>query len=213
MLPSRPAAKNSNRHPTGEESQNPETKLLVGLGNPGKRYQATRHNVGFMVIAELAKTHGIPVNRRKFKTQYGCGTIEGRQAILAQPMAYMNLSGPPIQRLANYFRIQHQNIIVAYDDIDLDFGRIKIKEKGGHGGHKGVKSLMNALGGEQFTRVRVGVGRSKVGSDVSGHVLSEFNSREQSDLDPLLKRVSDAMVTILCRGTSLAMNQYNQSPR
>ena len=165
------------------------------------------------MIGALANTHGISVHRRKFKAKYGRGTIEGHPVILAQPFAYMNLSGPPVQQLAGYFRIPNQHIIVAYDDIDLDFGRIRIKEKGGHGGHKGVKSLMTALGGEQFTRVRVGVGRSKVGADVSGHVLSQFSTGEQTGLDPLLQRVSDAIVTILCRGTSVAMNQYNQSPR
>ena len=187
--------------------------MVAGLGNPGRKYAHTRHNVGFMVIDALAVKYGIEVNRSKFDVQFGRGRIEGLDVILARPQAYMNRSGPPIRQLADYFRIQCEALVVIHDDIDLAHERLKIKEKGGDGGHKGIRSLIQAFGGNQFARLRVGVGRSHIGAEVSNHVLSDFSRDEQATLDRIIQRSVEAVVTILCEGTKVGMNRYNQVPR
>jgi peptidyl-tRNA hydrolase, PTH1 family len=187
--------------------------LVAGLGNPGAEYADTRHNAGFMVIDTLAAAHKIAVERKKFNVVYGRGRIEGVEVLLAKPQAYMNRSGPPLRQLAEYFRIQHEAVIVIHDDIDIAFERLKIKEKGGDGGHKGIKSLIEAFGGDQFVRLRVGVGRSDTGSNVVGHVLGRFSPDELSLVDNFTRKAADAIVTILCKGTKEGMNKYNQSPR
>jgi PTH1 family peptidyl-tRNA hydrolase len=187
--------------------------LVAGLGNPGFEYANTRHNAGFMVIDTLAATHKIVMERSKFNVIYGRGRIEGTEVLLAKPQAYMNRSGPPLRQLADYFRIQREALIVIHDDIDLAFERLNIKEKGGDGGHKGIKSLIEAFGGGQFVRLRVGVGRSGPGGDVVGHVLGRFGPEELSSLDMILRRAAEAIVTILCKGIKEGMNRYNQSPR
>ena len=190
-----------------------EIYLVAGLGNPGAEYADTRHNAGFMVIDTLGAAHQIAVDRRKFNVEYGRGRIEGIEVLLAKPQAYMNRSGPPLRQLADYFRIQREAMIVIHDDIDLAFERLKIKEKGGDGGHKGIKSMIEAFGGDQFVRLRVGVGRSGPVGDVVGHVLGRFGPEELSSLDMILRRAAEAIVTILSKGTKEGMNRYNQSPR
>ena len=187
--------------------------LVAGLGNPGPNYTRTRHNAGFMVIDALGDKYQIPVQRTKFNVIYGRGTIKGIDVLLAKPQAYMNLSGPPLRQLADYFRIQREAVVIIHDDIDLAFERLKIKEKGGHGGHKGIKSLIQAFGGDQFARLRVGVGRSQTRGDVVNHVLGQFSHEEQSALDEVLQKATEAITTILSRGTKEGMNRYNQSPR
>ncbi len=193
----------------------PEHKayLVAGLGNPGEKYRRTRHNAGFMVIDQLAERYQIPLQRQKFDVQFGRGRIEGADVLLAKPQAFMNRSGPPLRQLADYFRIQREAVIIIHDDIDLAFDRLKIKEKGGDGGHRGIRSLIQAFGGDQFARLRVGVGRSEVGADVVDHVLGGFSHEEQSALQPILQTAADAVVTILSRGITDGMNRYNQSPR
>lgn len=135
--------------------------LVAGLGNPGAEYAGTRHNAGFMALDLLAAAHGIDVQRRKFDVVFGRGRIRGVEVVLAKPQAYMNRSGPPLRQLADFFRIQSEAMVVVHDDIDLAFQRLKIKEKGGDGGHKGIRSIIDAFGGGQFARVRLGVGRSE----------------------------------------------------
>ena len=183
--------------------------LVAGLGNPGRKYAHTRHNAGFMAIDALSTKYGIEVNRSKFDVEYGRGRIDGVEVILARPQAYMNRSGPPLRQLADYFRIQCEALVVIHDDIDLAFERLKIKEKGGDGGHKGIRSLIQAFGGDQFARLRVGVGRSQTGADVSDHVLSTFSRGEKAALKPLLQTAVEAIETILCKGTIEGMNRYN----
>ena len=187
--------------------------LVAGLGNPGPKYDHTRHNAGFMVIDALADRYGVSVQRTKFNVIYGRGTIEGVDVLLAKPQAYMNRSGPPIRQLADYFRIQREAVVVVHDDIDLAFERLKIKEKGGDGGHKGIRSLIQAFGGGEFARLRVGVGRSQTRSDVVDHVLGSFSREEQTALDEMLHRSMEAIETILSKGTLEGMNRYNRSPR
>ena len=155
-------------------------RLIVGLGNPGSDYASTRHNAGFLVVDKLANDAGITLNRNKFSCVYGNGRLAATDVLLAQPMAYMNRSGPAVQQLAAYYRISGQDLLVVHDDIDLVFGRIKIKEKGGHGGHNGIKSLINAFGNGDFVRVRIGVGRPESGRDTADHVLEPLQEKGAS---------------------------------
>lgn len=186
--------------------------LVTGLGNPGAKYAGTRHNAGFMVIDALADQYRIAVQRRKYDVLFGRGRIEGTDIILAKPQAYMNRSGAPLQQLAAFFRIQREAMVVVHDDIDLAFKRLKIKEKGGDGGHKGIRSIMDAFGGGEFARVRLGIGRSENGADVVDHVLSTFSRDETAAIDELLQRACEAIVNIVTVGTKEAMNRFNQNP-
>jgi PTH1 family peptidyl-tRNA hydrolase len=184
-------------------------RLIVGLGNPGKAYRQTRHNAGFILLDKLAETYTIEVDRQKFKTVYGRGRIENIEALLVKPQAYMNRSGPPVRQLADYLRISVRDMLVIHDDIDLAFGRIKIKKKGGHGGHNGLRSLMDAFGSGEFTRLRIGIGRSEQPRSVTDHVLGEYSISETGHLDRIITSAQDAVVTILTRGITEAMNRFN----
>jgi PTH1 family peptidyl-tRNA hydrolase len=185
-------------------------RLIVGLGNPGPQYENTRHNAGFMLVDKLAGEFGISVIKNKFDVLYGQGAIEGHKVMLAKPMAFMNRSGWPVQKLAAYFKINSKDLMVVHDDIDLAFGRLKIKEKGGHGGHKGLQSIMNAFGEDEFVRLRIGIGRSEEGGSVSDHVLGPFFGDEAKQLDSVLTGARDAVVTILTEGSKVGMNRFNK---
>ncbi len=185
-------------------------KLVVGLGNPGKNYAGTRHNAGFMVVDKLADTFRIAMNNKKFDTIFGKGKIENQDAIIAKPQAFMNRSGPPVRHLAGFYRISCEDMLIIHDDIDLAYGRIKIKEKGGDGGHKGIRSLKDAFGEGNFIRLRIGIGRSGAGADVVDHVLGRFGSEETGLLDKILATAMDAAVTILCEGAKEGMNRFNR---
>jgi PTH1 family peptidyl-tRNA hydrolase len=163
-----------------------------------------------MVVDKLAGEFGITVNKNKFNVRHGRGTIEGHEVILARPMAFMNCSGPPVRQLAAYYKIYSKDLIVVHDDINLAFGRLKIKEKGGHGGHKGLKSIIHAVGENEFLRLRIGVGRSEAGSNVSDYVLGPFLDDELKQLDSILIQARDAIVTILTEGSKAAMNRFNR---
>lgn len=188
-------------------------QLVVGLGNPGDRYEKTRHNAGFIVVDRLAEGSAISLQKRKFDTVFGRGSVEGTRVVMAKPLAFMNRSGPPTRRLADYFGISGEDMVVVHDDIDLAFGRIKIKQKGGDGGHKGIRSLTDAFGGDAFSRVRIGVGRG--GGDpgkergVVGHVLGRFDRQERRDLERVVTTATDAVVAVLCHGVREAMNRFN----
>ena len=184
--------------------------LVVGLGNPGKKYEGTRHNAGFMVVDRIAQDFGISLNKAKFDAVFGRGSIENIDVILAKPMAFMNRSGPPVQQLAHYFRIQSREMLVIHDDIDLAFGKIKIKEKGGHGGHNGIRSIMDAYGGGEFMRLRIGVGRSEAGENVTGHVLGRFSDDKAEMVTRIIAVARDAVVTVLCEGIKAGMNAFNR---
>lgn len=187
--------------------------LVVGLGNPGDTYRTTRHNAGFLVIDEIARYYSISVDKNKFDTQFGRGVIEDKDVILAKPLKYMNLSGLPVRSLADYFRISKESILIIHDDIDLVFGRLKIKEKGGDGGHKGVKSLIHAFSGGDFKRLRVGIGRGYSSrertEDVSSHVLGKFNHDEEAVIGEILVWAREGVTAILRNGTRGAMNIFN----
>jgi len=183
--------------------------MVVGLGNPGNTYRNTRHNAGFMVADRIAQDFNIELNHKKFDSIYGRGLVEDSDILLVKPMAFMNRSGPPVQQLAHYFRIQCEDMLVIHDDIDLAYGRLKIKEKGGHGGHNGIRSLMDAFGGGDFVRLRIGVGRSGAGADVTGHVLGKFSAEQAQFLTRIITNARDAVVTILGQGAKVGMNLFN----
>ena len=183
--------------------------MVIGLGNPGAQYRNTRHNAGFMVVDKIALDFNISVINTKFDLIYGRGYVKDSEILLAKPMAYMNRSGPPVQKLAHYYRIQCEDMLVIHDDIDLAYGRIKIKEKGGHGGHNGIRSLMEAFGTGDFIRLRIGVGRSENGNNVTGYVLSRFSAAQLKLLERIIAGAQDAVVTILSQGTKVGMNLFN----
>jgi PTH1 family peptidyl-tRNA hydrolase len=161
------------------------------------------------VIEELATTFALSVDKKKFDTLFGRGSIEEQAVILAKPMAFMNNSGPPVKQLADYFRISSQDLLVVHDDIDLAFGRLNLKEKGGHAGHKGVKSLLDAFGKDDFARLRIGIGRSVGPVSVTDHVLGGFSVEETKMLKGILARAREAVVTILNKGIKDGMNRFN----
>ncbi len=186
-------------------------RMIVGLGNPGDAYKDTRHNIGFMAADAVAEYFSIPFDKKKFDALIGRGQIGDTEVILAKPLSYMNLSGFPARRIADYFRISGRDMLVVHDDIDLAFGRIKIKEKGGDGGHKGVRSLTDAFGGGDFIRLRIGVGRSGKEINTADYVLGKFTGEEKKLLEQILANVRDAVVTVLCKGTKEGMNLFNCS--
>ena len=184
-------------------------RLVVGLGNPGNTYKRTRHNVGFMVLDQIAEDFSIALVKQKFDTVFGRGSVDGVEVVLAKPMAFMNRSGPQVQKIARYYRILSEDMLVVHDDIDLAFGRIKIKEKGGDGGHKGVRSIIDAFGGGNFVRLRIGVGRPEAAISAADHVLGKFSLKEKKVLHRIITEARDAVVTILCKGAKEGMNRFN----
>jgi PTH1 family peptidyl-tRNA hydrolase len=189
-------------------------RLVVGLGNPGEEYRNTRHNIGFMAVDHIAEAFSISLSKKKFNLIYGMGSVEGVPVVIAKPQSYMNLSGLPTRRIADYYRIPGRDILVIHDDIDLAFQRIRIKTKGGDGGHRGVRSVMDALGGGEFARVRIGVvrGLNATGerNDAVDHVLGRFGAEETRLVTQLIAQVRDAVVTILREGIVMGMNRYNR---
>ncbi len=183
--------------------------LVAGLGNPGEKYEKTRHNAGFFVIDRLSHEYGIPLSKQKFDLVYGKGIIERVDVILAKPMAYMNRSGFPLRKLADYIGLTSEDLFVVYDDIDLTFERIKIKDKGGHGGHNGIRSLIDAFGTRDFPRLRIGIGRPDGEKDVTGHVLGRFSAEETEVMNKVVERAGEAVVSVIKNGLTVAMNNFN----
>lgn len=186
-------------------------RLIVGLGNPGNDYLFTRHNVGFMTVDLLADCFSISFDKNKFSALFGRGSINGNEVILVKPMAFMNRSGIPIQNVASYFKIHREDILIIHDDIDIDFGRIKIKRNGGAGGHNGVKSIIDAFGDGDFARVRVGIkgGGERGGANVANYVLGKFSFDEMNSLDQIIAKAKDAVVTVVCKNITTGMNKFN----
>ena len=184
-------------------------KLVAGLGNPGDRYAMTRHNVGFMVADLLAERHGISIGKEKKRSETGKGIISGAPVVLTKPLTFMNLSGETVGPLAAYLNIEPLDVIVIHDDLDLDFGRIKIKVGGGHGGHNGLKSLISHLSSKEFIRIRVGIGKPPAGSDVSAYVLNNFSTEEKKELSHVLEHAGDAVEAVISEGPTRAMNGFN----
>jgi PTH1 family peptidyl-tRNA hydrolase len=184
-------------------------QLIVGLGNPGAAYRLTRHNVGYMVVDRLALRHGISLDKQRFKSVFGSGKVDGRHVILAKPMTFMNLSGPSVRDLATSFDLDTEKVLVIHDDIDVVFGKIKIKEKGGDGGHNGVRSLIVAWGSDEFVRIRIGIGRPQMDNDVSAYVLGRFDAEQEKQLSDVISTAEHAVKTVLFEGVSEAMNRFH----
>ncbi|MFU7516677.1 aminoacyl-tRNA hydrolase [Clostridium sp. HCS.1] len=181
--------------------------LIVGLGNPGKEYDGTRHNIGFEAIDSLGRKYSIDLNKSKFKGVFGEGFIEGKKVILLKPTTYMNLSGESIREVINFYKIDNNNIIVIYDDISLEIGKLRIREKGSAGGHNGIKSIIANLSTDVFPRIKIGVGQPK--GDLVSHVLGRFNKEEAQDLKEVIDASIKAVEIIIKNGAKAAMNELN----
>jgi len=185
--------------------------MIAGLGNPGREYAKTRHNIGFMVVDRLSEKYDIPRTQKKFDNIFGLGEIEKARVILTTPVAYMNRSGPPVMALAKFYKINLDHVLVIHDDIDILFGNLKIKTKGGHGGHNGIKSIIDAAGGGDFPRIRVGIGRPDTHKEVTDHVLGKFSADEMIHLETVLTCAAEAAQSIMKKGFTASMNQFNKN--
>ncbi len=186
------------------------TYMIAGLGNPGKTYSQTRHNMGFLVIDELARRHSFSLSQSKFDAELGKGRVDSHNVFLIKPMSYMNRSGFPLQKISAYFSIPSSNLIVVHDELDLPYGRVMVVKGRGHGGHNGIRSIIEVFGHKAFIRIRVGVGRPQHQSgNVTGHVLGKFSQDEQSQLQTLVEDCADVCEMILSKGVTQAMNYMN----
>jgi PTH1 family peptidyl-tRNA hydrolase len=186
--------------------------LIVGLGNPGPTYATTRHNIGFLAVDRLLRKYGLTACRSRINAEIAEGDIAGVRVLATKPMAYMNRSGDPVSNIVQAHRIQCEDMVVIHDDIDLAYERLKIKEKGGDGGHNGLRSLIDALETDEFVRVRMGVGRPDGDIGVVDYVLDEFDANQRTMLEPFLSRAIEAAAAILCEGAKDAMNRFNRKP-
>lgn len=184
--------------------------IIIGLGNPTDKYQATRHNVGWDAITRLSDDYRIPLESKKRRAICGSGYIEGEKVILAQPLTYMNLSGESVRALVDFYKVTPKDIIVIFDDVSLDVGKLRIREKGSAGGHNGIKSIISQLGTNEFPRIKIGIGDKPEGWDLADYVLSRFQGEEQVAIREALKEASEACKTIITSGLEAAMNQYNK---
>ena len=189
--------------------RNSETWLIVGLGNPGREYEKTRHNAGFRALDILADKLGCKVDKAKFQGLYGQVNHKGRKLLLLKPQTFMNLSGRSVLQLSAFFHVPPQNIIVLFDDISLEPGRLRLRKDGSAGGHNGIKSIIAELGSQEFPRVKIGVGaKPHPDFNLADWVLSAFSAQEEKALQPALERAADAALAIIEVGMSEASNRY-----
>lgn len=184
-------------------------KLIIGLGNPGKQYEHTRHNIGFDVIDALAKKWGTPLEQTKFKGMYATSHQPDGKVMLLKPLTYMNLSGECVRPMMDYFDIDIEDLIVIYDDLDLDVGKLRLRQKGSAGGHNGIKSLIHHLGTQEFNRIRVGVSRPPAGMKVADYVLSKFSKDDQPIVEDAISKSVEAVELSLSKKFLEVMNTYN----
>jgi PTH1 family peptidyl-tRNA hydrolase len=186
-------------------------KLIVGLGNPGRNYRDTRHNMGFMIVDEIARRHNVgwasgpsQIAETLVGKKFGAEPL-----MLAKPLTYMNLSGEVVAGLSRYFDVAHEDLLVVVDDADLPFGKLRARARGSAGGHNGLQSVIERLGTTEFPRLRLGVGRSETRRDLADHVLAKFERGEQAELETLITRAADAAELFAAEGISKVMNVYN----
>jgi len=184
-------------------------KMIVGLGNPGKQYEQTRHNIGFMVIDELSSSFNIPLTQAKFKGIYGLGVYNGTKVLLLKPLTYMNLSGESIRAVLDYYQIELEDLLVIYDDLDLPVGKIRLRQKGSSGGHNGIKSTVAHLGTQEFNRIRIGIDRPQPGMSVPDYVLGKFRPEERVLVQEAVRKSADACEAWLKKPFIQVMNEYN----
>ena len=194
----RPAA------PTG-----PVEAIVAGLGNPGREYENTRHNAGFLVLDQIAGSCGVRLDRLKYKSLCADAVLGGRRVLLMKPQTFMNLSGQSVTEAMNFFHIPPERVLLVFDDISLDVGRMRIRLKGSDGGHNGVKNIIYLSGSDRFPRVKIGVGHKPEGWDLANWVLSRFSGDEQKLLDAVAKNAGDAVELILSGQPDKAMNRFN----
>ena len=185
-------------------------KVIVGLGNPGVRRQGNRHNIGFQVADRLAENNQIPISKKRLNAFYGTGKIDSQEVVLAKPMTFMNRSGEAVLRIVDFFNVGMEDLIVVHDDLDLPFGRLRFKRRGGDGGHQGVRSIIEAMGGNTFLRLKVGIGRPPRGMEVAEYVLCDFDETQKPHLSEIRSRAADALVVLLLDGLEVAMNRYQK---
>ena len=183
--------------------------IIAGLGNPDLKYDRTRHNIGFRMIDALAEKHGISISEKKHKGLIGKGMIGGEKVILVKPLTYMNLSGDCIREAADYYKVEPEQIIVLFDDISLDVGKLRIRKKGSAGGHNGIKSIIASLGSDNFPRLKFGVGDKPKNMDLADYVLGHFGKEDEETVNGKLGTVCDAVECMIKEGPEGAMNKYN----
>lgn len=183
--------------------------LIVGLGNPENEYAHTRHNMGFDTINELAKNNNINITKNKFKGLYETGIIQNEKVILLKPQTYMNSSGESIKEVCDFYNIKPEQIIVIYDDIDVEKGKIKLRKKGGPGSHNGMKSVIQELSTTDFMRIRVGIGQPEFKNDMINYVIGKVPEEEQKLLQQGTKKAAEAIEEIIKNGIDIAMNKFN----
>lgn len=182
--------------------------LIVGLGNPGRKYARTRHNIGFMVLEEIADRYAIVLKENKGGYRGGRGSVEGQVVFLAEPLLYMNLSGPIVNTICRKFAIKTDNLVVIHDDLDMETGRLRIRKTGSSGGHKGIDSIIQSVGSRDFIRVKIGIGREH-GVSAEDYVLRKFSRMEMSIVKDSVQRAADAVGTLISHGVDKAMNMFN----
>ncbi len=183
---------------------------IVGLGNPGSSYEQTRHNVGFRAVAALAESAGVRIDRSKFQALTAQATVGGCRVLLMQPQTFMNRSGIAVQQAARFYKLPPERVLVLFDDIDLDVGRIRIRRDGSAGGHNGIKSIIACLGSQDFPRVRIGVGaKPHPDYDLADWVLSRFSAQELKRLEPAIEHAAEAVPVILQDGIEKAASRFN----
>lgn len=190
-----------------------ETHLIAGLGNPGPEYAANRHNVGFRCVDRLAATYGLTFDKRQKNGRVALGTILDRQVVLVKPETFMNESGRAVVALARFYQVPPEQMLVIYDDLDLPLGTVRLRPGGGSGGHKGMRSIIEHLGGQNFPRLRIGIGRPPGQMDPAAYVLQDFSAEEQPVVEEALERAVAAIETWLCEGIVMAMNRHNRGAR
>ncbi|MCI5698114.1 MAG: aminoacyl-tRNA hydrolase [Clostridiales bacterium] len=186
--------------------------IIIGLGNPGKKYENTRHNMGFIAIDRLAEKHNIQVDKIKFKALVGDGRIAGQKVLLVKPQTYMNLSGESVREVANYYKVNTNDIIVIYDDLDLPLGHIRIRKSGSAGTHNGMKSVVYQLRSDQFPRIRIGIGGNG-DEDIINYVIGGFKKEEVKILEDTVDNVVSAIECVISESLDIAMNRYNTKKR
>ncbi|MEQ6377526.1 aminoacyl-tRNA hydrolase [Bacillaceae bacterium S4-13-56] len=184
-------------------------KCIVGLGNPGRKYESTRHNIGFLVIDELLRRNGWALDKHKFNGDYTVENLHGEKILLLKPQTYMNLSGESIRPMMDFYQIEPQDITIIYDDLDLPPGKIRLRQKGGHGGHNGIRSTIDHLGTKEFNRIRIGIGRPTPPMPVTDHVLGQFFKEEVDEILHSIKNAADACESWAQKPFIEVMNDYN----
>jgi len=188
-------------------------KLVVGLGNPGREYARNRHNVGYQIVNLLAKAHGLRFDKRRGKARLASGSIGEQQVILAKPRTFMNLSGQAVARLVHFYQVEPEDLLVIFDDLDLPIGRIRLRPRGGSSGHKGMASIIEQLGRDDFPRLRVGIGRPPGKMDPADYVLQDFSEEQEEVMAEVRERAVAAVECWLREGIEAAMNEFNYSAK